>query len=66
MRPRLQVLNLKPSVHGGRFWQNSLDSNLYEVKLIDFSASINPLGPPQSVIDEIKGNLQNISHYRII
>jgi len=63
MHPRTQILNLKPGVHGGRFWQSNLDSNLYEVKLIDFSASINPLGPPQSVINEIKGKLQNISHY---
>jgi len=63
MHPRKQILNLKLGVHGGRFWQSKLDPKLYKVKLIDFSASINPLGPPQSVIDEIKENLQNITHY---
>lgn len=64
MRPRKQIINLKLGVHGGRFWQFKRDdSSLQEVKLIDFSASINPLGPPQSVIDEIKRNLHNISHY---
>src|SRR5271166_3810494 len=32
-------------------------------RLLDFSASINPLGPPESVLRALRDELPNIAHY---
>lgn len=45
-------------VHGGNVWR---DGN--PEKWVDFSANLNPLGPPQVMIDKIKENLDNIVYY---
>ncbi|MFX1521759.1 MAG: pyridoxal phosphate-dependent aminotransferase [Promethearchaeota archaeon] len=63
MRPRKPILELKTSTHGGKFWQYKKNPNTQAVEIIDFSASINPIGPPESVIEAIKRNLHHLSHY---
>lgn len=63
MRPRKPIMELKASTHGGKFWQYKKNPNVQTMEIIDFSASINPIGPPQSVIDVIRRNLHNLSHY---
>jgi histidinol-phosphate aminotransferase len=37
--------------------------NIQAMEIVDFSASINPTGPPESVIEVIGRNLHNLSHY---
>ena len=63
MRPRKPIIELKASTHGGKFWQYKKNPNAQAMEIIDFSASINPIGPPQSVIEVIRRNLHNLSHY---
>ncbi len=47
-------------IHGGNIWRWQETSNR---NLLDFSASINPLGPPQGVFRVITENLSNLIHY---
>lgn len=49
--------------HGGNIYRLAEDINLLENRILDFSASINPLGPPISVIREIRKNLGLITNY---
>ncbi|MBD1913440.1 MULTISPECIES: threonine-phosphate decarboxylase CobD [unclassified Leptolyngbya] len=49
--------------HGGNLaWAASL-TGCSPLSLLDFSASINPLGPPESAIAAIQANLQQLRHY---
>ena len=45
-------------VHGGNVWR---DGN--PEKWTDFSANLNPIGPPQIMVDKIKEKLDNIVYY---
>jgi threonine-phosphate decarboxylase len=45
-------------VHGGNVWREGNPE-----KWTDFSANLNPLGPPQIMIDKIKEKLDNIIYY---
>lgn len=60
----LNLLNtLKRPVHGGNsLWAASI-AGCDPATIIDFSASINPLGPPQSVLDAIHRNISTIFQY---
>ncbi|MGP1375345.1 MAG: threonine-phosphate decarboxylase CobD [Almyronema sp.] len=50
-------------VHGGNLaWAASL-AGCSPDQLLDFSASINPLGPPQSAIAAIMAHLHDLRHY---
>lgn len=49
--------------HGGDIYSLMDETGLPEGEIIDFSASINPLGPPESVVNEIKKQLKNLIHY---
>jgi len=54
---------LNRPIHGGnRDWAAAI-AKCPVSELIDFSASINPLGPPKSVLNAIKGGLDGIIHY---
>lgn len=49
--------------HGGNLtWAASL-AGCSPLAILDFSASINPLGPPPSAIDAIQANLSALPHY---
>ncbi len=55
---------MKPSaLHGGNIFRASEELGVPEDKIMDFSASINPLGMPKGVIIEIDRNLKYLSHY---
>ena len=49
--------------HGGNIYRLAEELGLPESKIIDFSASINPLGVSKRVGDKIKKGLKDLSHY---
>ncbi len=49
--------------HGGNIYRYAEQLNISETQIIDFSASINPLGLPMSVVDEIQGINGSMYHY---
>lgn len=54
---------MRRPVHGGNLvWAASIAGCPIE-EILDFSASINPLGPPESVLRGIQGAMANIQHY---
>lgn len=54
----------RPSLytHGGDIYSLLMEGFKYE-DIIDFSASINPLGVPESVIEKIKDGIKFLCHY---
>ncbi len=53
----MQVTDHERPTHGGnRQWAASL-AGIEQEQILDFSASINPLGPPQSAIAAIQSHL---------
>lgn len=50
-------------IHGGNVEAIARQYGLREEKIIDFSANINPLGPPSKVIKALKENLSKIARY---
>ncbi len=50
-------------VHGGNLAWAAAIANCPPDAIIDFSASISPLGPPKSAICAIVANLDNLRHY---
>ena len=53
---------LRP-IHGGNLDWAAKQAGCPTDEIIDFSASINPLGPPQSAIEAINQGLGNLKHY---
>jgi len=49
--------------HGGNVFQASLETGIPVSELLDFSASINPLGVPDSVAAVIRENIGLLVHY---
>ncbi|WP_333652705.1 threonine-phosphate decarboxylase CobD [Dissulfurispira sp.] len=56
-----QEKNLEP--HGGNIYRFIEERNIRMDEVIDFSASINPLGVPESAIKKIKDNIKYLCHY---
>lgn len=49
--------------HGGNIYRFMEERCLSADSIIDFSASINPLGVPDSVTEKIKENIRHLCHY---
>jgi threonine-phosphate decarboxylase len=60
---RENIKNLKPCVHGGEVWEAANKLGLSEEEILDFSSSVNPLGPSKKALEAIKANLTRISSY---
>jgi threonine-phosphate decarboxylase len=56
---RDEVKELEPCAHGGEIWKYYP----YYKDVLDFSANINPLGPPRKAIEAIKRSLWQIPFY---
>jgi L-threonine-O-3-phosphate decarboxylase len=56
------VSNSRPQ-HGGNLAWASAQANCPHTQIVDFSASINPLGPPKSAITAIYDHLQDLQAY---
>jgi len=53
----------KPSLHGGNLRRLAAAAGRDECELVDFSASINPLGPPEYLRPLISRHLEALLHY---
>jgi len=51
------------SKHGGNIYRLAEELGMHEEKMLDFSASINPLGVPESVQLEIQRNMKYLYNY---
>ena len=49
--------------HGGDIWKASKETGLAPSEIIDFSASISPLGPPERAVERVKESLDLIGAY---
>ena len=56
-------MNMQRPIHGGNLFWAAYQIGCPASSILDFSASINPLGPPQSVLNAIQDALQDINHY---
>lgn len=50
-------------IHGGNVWEASRETGIPAERLLDFSANINPLGPPDCVRAAVLRSLEHVVHY---
>ncbi|MCW4016520.1 MAG: threonine-phosphate decarboxylase CobD [Candidatus Bathyarchaeota archaeon] len=60
---RDSIKSLKPCVHGGEVWNAEKKVSYNRNEIVDFSSSINPLGPSQKALEAIGKNLGSIQIY---
>lgn len=60
---REKIKNLKPCIHGGEVWEVASRTGRRREEILDFSSSVNPLGPSTKALEAIKSNLGQISLY---
>ena len=60
---RDNVCNLKPCVHGAEVYGAAEESGLKSEEILDFSSSVNPLGPSQKALDAITSEFGRIEAY---
>ena len=60
---RTNIKNLSPYMHGGNVWGISKKFQVPLDKIMDFSVSTNPLGPPPKVLKAIRKSLWLIGNY---
>ena len=60
---RKEVKRLKPCVHGGEVWEIAKETGLGVKDLVDFSSSINPLGPSPRALEAIRNSFEQIPLY---
>ncbi|MEW6547666.1 MAG: threonine-phosphate decarboxylase CobD [Bacillota bacterium] len=49
--------------HGGRIWEAARNLGADPHKILDFSANLNPFGPPAAVIALLRERLGDVAHY---
>lgn len=59
----LQPVALPLEPHGGNIYRFIEERNIRMDEVIDFSASINPLGVPEGAMKKIKDNIKYLCHY---
>ena len=60
---RDNVKNLKPCVHGAEVLGAAEESGFLPQEILDFSSSVNPLGPSKKALDAAKGAFSQIAAY---
>jgi threonine-phosphate decarboxylase len=58
-----KIRNLKPCVHGGEVLDAAAKTGLHREDILDFSSSVNPLGPSQKVLNTIVDSFSRIQAY---
>lgn len=59
----MPVNSIPRHIHGGDILGTAASCGLNPGDIIDFSANINPMGPPPAVFEAIKANLAHVVHY---
>jgi threonine-phosphate decarboxylase len=60
---RKDVKRLQPCVHGGEVWEVANETGLSVEDLVDFSSSINPLGPSPRALEAINNSFDQLPLY---
>lgn len=60
---RDNIRNLKPCVHGAEVYGAAEESGFKSEEILDFSSSVNPLGPSQKALDAVTGAFGRIEAY---
>jgi L-threonine-O-3-phosphate decarboxylase len=60
---RTDIKRLKPCVHGGEVWEIANETGLSVEDLVDFSSSINPLGPSPRALEAIRNDFPKLPLY---
>ena len=60
---RDNVRNLKPCVHGAEVYGAAEESGFKSEEILDFSSSVNPLGPSQKALDAVTAAFGRIEAY---
>jgi len=60
---RDNIKSLKPCVHGGEVWEAANKMGLRKEEILDFSSSVNPLGPSKKALEAINANMGCIPSY---
>jgi threonine-phosphate decarboxylase len=58
-----KVKNLKPCVHGGEVLAAAGKSGFQKSEILDFSSSVNPLGPSKKALSAAKNSFDSIAAY---
>jgi len=58
-----EIKNLKPCVHGGEVSEASDRSGFKREEILDFSSSVNPLGPSKKALEAAKNTFKEIPAY---
>jgi L-threonine-O-3-phosphate decarboxylase len=57
------IKNLKPCVHGGEILDAAGKSGFRREEILDFSSSVNPLGPSEKALEAAKNSFKEIATY---
>jgi threonine-phosphate decarboxylase len=60
---RDNIKSLKPCIHGGKNWETKKITNISPEEILDFSASINPLGSSRKALEAVRNSLGQIPIY---
>ena len=60
---REEVRRLKPCVHGGEVWDVAVETGRSVGDFVDFSSSVNPLGPSPKALDALKDGFGRLTYY---
>ena len=60
---REEVRRLKPCVHGGEVWDVAVETGRSVGDFVDFSSSVNPLGPSPKALDALKDGFGQLTYY---
>jgi L-threonine-O-3-phosphate decarboxylase len=60
---RDNIKNFKPCVHGGEVLDAAVKSGFKREEILDFSSSVNPLGPSKKALDAAKNSFNRVAAY---
>ena len=58
-----EIRRLKPCIHGGEVWDIAAEMGRKVGDFIDFSSSVNPLGPSKKALAAVRKGLKQLTYY---